>query len=69
MKTSRTDTSEVKFYGSKKTSTVAVSLYEKDAQLLNWLTEYLGCSKSEAVRSAVRHMASHVGYLEGHGKK
>ena len=38
----------------RKTSSVTLSLYDGDEKLIKWLQEYLGCSKSEAVRSAIR---------------
>lgn len=40
------------------------SMTAKDKEMIGWLADYFGTNKSEAVRSAVRHMAAHVGYLE-----
>jgi hypothetical protein len=42
-----------------KTVTVTVSLYPGDVELLEWLAEFLGASRSDAVRTAVRTSAVH----------
>jgi hypothetical protein len=41
------------------------ALSERDVMLITNLSEYLGCSRSEAVRTAVRHFAAHIGAMEG----
>jgi len=46
---------------SKRNVTLkAFSLYERDDELINRLADYLGCSRSEAVRSGIRHFAAHL---------
>lgn len=47
----------------RQTWSLSISCYEQDVELLNWLTEYLGCSKSEAVRTAVRLAAAQFAAL------
>lgn len=37
------------------------SMREKDAELVERLASYYGTSRSEAVRTAVRHLAASVG--------
>lgn len=42
----------------KTVSLSGASLYPTDAELLQAITEYLGCSKSEAVRTCIRTTAA-----------
>lgn len=37
-----------------------LSLYERDAELLDWITAHLGCSQSEAFRTAIRIAAGQL---------
>lgn len=38
----------------------SVSLYPADAEMLDKVITYLGCSKSEAIRTAIRLMATQL---------
>lgn len=42
-----------------KTTTVTVSVYPGDLELITWLTEFLGGSRSDAIRTAIRTAAAH----------
>jgi hypothetical protein len=41
-----------------------IQVYEGDAKLLEWIAEFLGCSKAEAVRSAIRSMAAQLTMID-----
>lgn len=43
---------------------ITLSCREKDRELIDWIAQYLGTSRSEAIRTATRHFAAHIGYLE-----
>lgn len=45
---------------NRKTKQMPIQLYPADAEMLDLIVEYLGCSRSEAVRSAIRIMASQL---------
>jgi hypothetical protein len=50
-------------YDVKNRKTVSISgasLYPADAELLEQIVSYLGCSKSEAVRSCIRIAAAQL---------
>lgn len=49
----------------RKTKRQEVHFYEGDIKLLEFIQEYLGCSRSEAIRSAVRAFATHLAHLDG----
>lgn len=42
----------------RRITKMTLSLYPRDLELLNWISEYLGCSQSEAFRTAIRVAAS-----------
>lgn len=48
---------QVSFTRPGKTRPLAFSAYDKDIRLLDQVQEHLGCSRSETVRSAIRHLA------------
>lgn len=48
----------------RKKKDVTLTFDEKDIELLGWLAEYLGVSRSEAARSAVRAFAGQMATLE-----
>lgn len=37
---------------------------KKDSELVTLLAEYLGSSKSEVIRTAIRHFAAHIGAID-----
>jgi hypothetical protein len=41
-----------------KTSNLTISVYEGDQVLVEWMAGFLGGSKSDAVRTAIRHYAA-----------
>lgn len=43
---------------------ITLTFYEADMELVEWLQEFLGCSRSEAVRSAVRSFAGQMKSLQ-----
>lgn len=43
-----------------KTVNMTVSIYPGDKELVDWLMEYLGSTKSDVVRSAIRALASNL---------
>lgn len=49
---------------NRKTVPLTASLYPADSEMLDAISEFLGCSRSEAVRSAIRIMATQLP-LEG----
>lgn len=61
---SYTPYAERKANPGRYTVPTSFSMTSKDKELIDWLADYFGTNKSDAVRSAVRHMAAHVGYLE-----
>jgi hypothetical protein len=40
------------------------TITETDFGTVQWIGQYLGCSNSEAVRTALRAYAAHLAYLE-----
>lgn len=50
-------------YSGRKGRRTSFVWYEGDDKLLDYITEYLGCGKSEAVRSALRAYAMHLEQL------
>jgi hypothetical protein len=47
-----------------KTINTTVSLYEGDHELLDYLTEFLGTNRSDAIRSAIRSFAAMCQQIE-----
>lgn len=50
---------------SDKTTNLTVSVYKGDQELIEWMQSYLGTSKSDVIRSAVRSFAAHLAHIEG----
>jgi len=44
----------------RKVALKGFSLYERDNTMVDELAAFLGCSRSEAVRSAIRHFSAHL---------
>ena len=47
----------------RNVGTVSLSMYKRDAELLELLAQYLGTTRSEAARSAIRAMVAQLGIL------
>lgn len=60
-------TSLTGYRGSTKTG--SYSLYQRDHELIEWCAEYLGCKKSDVIRTAVRTMATQLASLNLKGTK
>jgi hypothetical protein len=45
---------------SRKAQTTTVALYPGDKELLAWAADFMGCSRSEVIRSAVRAYVMHL---------
>lgn len=56
-------------YGARKTYNLTCSLYPADIELLEGIQEHLGCSRSEAMRTAIRSFAAHLAFLQGSRQK
>lgn len=57
----------MKHEGAFTPKTVSPQSYrasEKDKELVTLLAKYLGSSKSEVVRTAIRHFAAHIGAID-----
>lgn len=52
-----------------RTSVKAFSFHKGDDELVDYIAEYLGTSRSEAVRASVRAFAAHLAYLQGSRQK
>jgi hypothetical protein len=50
--------------GDRKLKDLVVGAYERDHELIQWITEFLGCSRSEAIRTAIRSFAAQMKALE-----
>lgn len=48
----------------RKLRDLTVTVYPRDLELLEWLCGFLGCSKSEANRTAIRSFAGQMKALE-----
>lgn len=48
----------------KTPRTVTFAVTERDYELTERIAAYLGVNRSEALRTAVRYFAAHIGYLE-----
>lgn len=48
----------------RNVGSVALSMFKRDAELLDILAEYLGTSRSEAARTAIRAMVAQLGILK-----
>ena len=48
----------------RKMRDLVVTVYPTDLELLEWLQEFLGCSKSEAVRTALRSFSGQMKALQ-----
>lgn len=46
------------------TRTRSFSFYERDLELIDWCSEFLGCKKSEVVRTAVRNLSAQLASLK-----
>lgn len=44
-----------------------LSFYPKDLELLDWISEYIGCSQSEAFRTAIRIAAAQLANITKSG--
>ncbi len=53
----------------KNTRTRTFSFTRGDDEILKYITDYLGTSNSEAVRSALRAFAAHLAFLQGSRQK
>jgi len=51
------------------TQSTSISMYPRDFEILDDLAEYFGCSRSEAVRTAVRHLSAAFGVTKGKNKR
>lgn len=51
--------------GKKKTRNLTVTLYEGDHELVEWLVEFFGSSRSDVTRSAIRHFAAFTQATQG----
>lgn len=45
---------------NRKTVSITASLYPADRELLDMIQDHLGCSRGEAIRSAIRIMATQL---------
>lgn len=52
------------FYPGSKHVAVHVSLLPRDQELLQWIQDYLGCNRSEAVRTAIRITATWLAHTQ-----
>lgn len=50
--------------GSRKQKDLVIPAYQTDIELVAWLTEFLGCSRAEAIRTAIRSFAGQMKALE-----
>lgn len=51
------------------TSNRGFSLYKRDDELVDWCAEFLGCKRSEVVRTAVRNLAAQLASMNLKGAK
>lgn len=49
--------------GHRKTEAITIGLYPTDNELLDWVCEQIGCSRSDAVRRAITLLAGVVGQV------
>ena len=49
----------------KRTQPRAFSFHQGDDELVGYIAQYLGTSRSEAVRASVRAFAAHLAYING----
>lgn len=49
--------------GKRKIQRLEVNLYEGDKQLLDEIQKFLGCSRSEAIRSSIRAFSMSISRL------
>lgn len=47
-------------YGKRKTNNVTIALYDGDFDLLKYIAERIGCSRGEAMRTALRAYAAQL---------
>lgn len=47
-------------FGERKGKVVTLTFYPRDLDLAQAVAEYLGVSKAEAMRTAIRHFAAHI---------
>lgn len=43
---------------------LSISMYPRDFELVEQLAQFLGCSKSEAIRTAIRSMTAQLGVIK-----
>lgn len=48
----------------RKTRDLVVPGYEMDLELVAWLADFLGCSRAEAIRTAIRSFAGQMKALQ-----
>jgi len=49
---------------TRRQKDLTVPVYPADAELVEWLREFLGCSRAEAIRTAIRSFAGQMKALE-----
>lgn len=47
----------------RRVTKMTLSMYPKDVELLEWMASYLGCSQSEAFRTAIRIASTQLANL------
>lgn len=40
------------------------TLYDKDVEVIEWIADFIGCGKSEVVRTAVRSLAGQLANMQ-----
>lgn len=45
---------------ARKQKDLVVPAYQQDHELVEWLTTFLGCSRAEAIRTAIRAFAGQM---------
>lgn len=47
----------------RKQRRMTLALYDRDIELMTWLTEYLGSSYSDVMRTAIRSLAAQLAQI------
>lgn len=56
--------SEWKKREDRKQKDLVIPAYPRDHELIDWITAFLGCSRAEAIRTAIRSFATQLKALE-----
>lgn len=47
----------------RKVSKMTISLYDRDVELMEWLSTYLGTGNSDVMRTAIRSLAAQLSQI------